>query len=235
MKDDVPSTVVEEYVTADEDDDKPQLPASFVDPKIKKLKNQGKTDSCESFASVMSEVDVSEVDVSMTDYYKIRHENRMDSVDQAEDNPMKARVFDSMANPSSALSIKSGIEKVRACAKDLGRQDTSCSNVDVNEKDYYQIRYETERQGREGDPDEQNKTDDESVDCGENDFMTEKEFDHAHRTDVKEEGVVGGADINVRQSSIDVEVGKDEDAEKSEIEELEVDEDDKAILGRPYF
>ena len=223
MKDDVPTTVVEEYVTADEDDEK-QLPDRFVDPKIAKLKNQGKTESVESFASVMSEVDV-----SMKDYYKIRHENRMDSVDPSEDDPLKARVYDSMANPTSSLSIKSGIEKVRTCAKDLGRQDTANSQLDVTEKDYYQIRYQSEVLRDADDPVEQNNTDNESVPCAENDFMTEKEFDHAYRTDVKEEQEgPGGADINVRNSSIDVEVGQeDQDDKGSEVEELEGDEGDE--------
>ena len=138
-----------------------------------------------------------------------------------------AKVFDSCANPNSSLSIKSGIEKIKkeTSKGELTRGDTTSSEVNVNEKDYYQIRFESEAAaGRSGDPENGNATDDEDVPCAENDFMSEKEFDHAHRTDVEGVEAVPAVDINVRNSSVDVDDKAPED-DKQVSEEEELDDD----------
>merc|ERR1711974_133235 len=103
-----PTPVVEEYVTADEDEEKEankaQTPQKFVNKKINKLQNMGKTESVESFVSVESEIEV-----SMKDYYKIRMENnRVASVtDEVKRDEEEGKVFDSVANPISGITVKS--------------------------------------------------------------------------------------------------------------------------------
>merc|ERR1711973_257512 len=100
-----PTPVVEEYVTADEDEEKEankaQTPQKFVNKKINKLQNMGKTESVESFVSVESEIEV-----SMKDYYKIRMENRMASVSDCQREEEESKVFDSVANPVSGITVK---------------------------------------------------------------------------------------------------------------------------------
>ena len=99
----------------------------------------GKTESVESFVSVESEIEV-----SMKDYYKIRMENRMASVTDGQREEEKAKVFDSVANPISGITVKSSIEKIQQKSeKEMQRQNTSDSQVSVTEKDYYQIRFQT--------------------------------------------------------------------------------------------
>ena len=117
-----------------------QTPQKFVNKKINKLQNMGKTESVESFVSVESEIEV-----SMKDYYKIRMENRMASVSDCQREEEESKVFDSVANPVSGITVKSSIEKIQQkTEKEMRRENTSDSQVDVTEKDYYQIRFQTE-------------------------------------------------------------------------------------------